>query len=459
MKNGETRQEQLRRDLIKYCPKSWKLNIPNIDYNLRLEDLIPAISGAIGKIALVAAFAVAWANGLGINNSEFITENVRLEIVIGSIFTIVFCALLNPYAAPPGTLAPLIPIVPMMTASGMHPLPLGLLIGVIGFAASIFRFFDKVALINGPGAKGGIILLFGFLGISSSLTNLKKWSDVNNANILLVALIIAGLLIFLLLNKYKARWFVIPLCAVSALTLSAVFGIVPEIRTPVSLPLINPALWWNEKWGIGWGMGIENFIKAMPFALLAVTMWPTDALAIKTLLEANYPEEAKNSIFNMNATFLIASIRNIVGVFLGGGQTAAIWRSFMIPLGTVKRPIGGSALLLGLLGILFGISGLPLDIAVFPPLIWLVLIFGVYIPLMEVGMNTLKTLAEVQIAILCIVVGLALNPVLGWVVAIFVENFRLIKEEGSENPNPSGIRITTLAVMFVSITSFILANI
>ena len=72
----------LDEDLNTYNPKQWGINLPIRDYRLRYEDLIPALAGAIGKISLVAAFAMAWATGLGISDPSFVTENVRLEIVI-----------------------------------------------------------------------------------------------------------------------------------------------------------------------------------------------------------------------------------------------------------------------------------------------------------------------------------------------------------------------------------------
>jgi hypothetical protein len=57
--------------------------------------LIPALSGAIGKIHS-SPLLHGWATGLGITDPQFITENVRLEIMIGSLFTLVFIAVLNP---------------------------------------------------------------------------------------------------------------------------------------------------------------------------------------------------------------------------------------------------------------------------------------------------------------------------------------------------------------------------
>lgn len=455
MKKSNLRQELLNEDLISYNPKQWRINIPFKDYNFRVEDIVPALSGAIGKVSLVAAFAVAWAAGFNITDPSFVTENVRLEIVLASILTILFCAILNPYAGPPGTLAPLIPIIPVMISSGVHPLPLSILIGLIGLIISAFRYFSKVVEINGEGTKGGIILLFGFLGISSSLENLKNWVDKSKAPELFVLLLIVGLVLYILLNKFKARWLIIPACAVAAIAVSSYFGLYPTFKTGIGLPIINPDIWWNEKWGIGWGLNAENFIKALPFALLAVVMWPIDALAVKTIQEANYPKEAKKAVFDMNSTYIIVSLRNIAGALLGGAQISAIWRSFMIPLGIVKRPIGASTLILGILGVSFGILGLPIDIAVFPPLLWLVLIFGVYIPLIEVGLNTIKSAASAQVAAVYIIAGIAVNPVLGWIASIFVENFEIIKDSENDRILSAKDRYITAGLVIVTVITFL----
>ncbi|MCX7842247.1 MAG: DUF3360 domain-containing protein [Clostridia bacterium] len=431
MRGKKLRQEMLENSLISYNPKKWNINIPFRDYDFMAEDLIPAMSGAIGKAALVAAFAMAWAAGFNITDPAFVIENVRLELVLGSILTIIFCSILNPYAGPPGTLAPMIPIIPAIAAAGIHPLPLGILIGAIGLVISVFKFFNKVVELNGPGTKGGIILLFGFLGITSSLDNLKSWAVQSKSEGLFIILLAIGLALYILLSKLRARWLIIPACAAAAIAVPFVFGHAPELKTGIGLPIMNPNVWWNEKWATGWGLNVQSFVKATPFAILAVVMWPIDALTIKTIQEDNYPREAKKAVFDMDSTYVIVSIRNIVGVLFGGGQVSAIWRSFMIPLSTVKRPIGSSALVLGILGILAGILGFPLDMAVYPPLLWLVLIFGVYVPLWETGLANIKNAASAQVAAVCVIAGIAANPVLGWIASIFIENFGIIK--GCEN--------------------------
>lgn len=459
MNKRKNRNDILTEELISYNPKKNGCNIPTKDYTVRIEDIIPALSGTIGKIALVAAFAIAWAKGFGISNEAFVTENVRLELIVGSIITIIFSAILNPYAAPPGTLAPLIPLIPLMSSLGVHPLVLGILIGVLGLFIARFKFFDKIMELNGVAARGGIILLFGIMGIMSSVDSLSKWTSAKNNSIFIV-LIMLGVIAYLALNKMNLKWLMIPVAAAIGILIPAFYGIYPEVKAVPAFPILNPKVWWFDIWGLGFGFTVINFIKAFPFALLAVVMWPTDGIAIKTIQESNYGPKAEKSIFHMNSTFALASIRNIIGCFLGGSQTAAVWRSFMIPLSIVRRPIGGSAFLLGISGIIFSLLGFPIDIAIFPPLIWLVLLFGVYIPLVEIGLNTLKTSAQKQIAAISLLTGLAINPVIGWVAAIVIENFNIIKEDDMKTElSYKDIKITVVVAIIATLTYLISINI
>ena len=449
-----SRQNSLDHDLLDYQPQKWRINLPFRDYQLRLEDLIPALAGSIGKISLVAAFAMAWATGFGIRDPRFITENVRLEIILGSIFTLLFCAVLNPTAGPPGTLAPLIPLIPMMVSAGVHPLPFAILISVMGFVFAWKGFFQKIVDINGPGTKAGILLLFGIMGITSSLQKLQAWTSSSARQELFFVLIILGFILYIILRRLNFKWLIIPAITVLALTVSVLFGMVPVFSTQIGLPVIDPAYWWQQQWGIGFGLSVKNFIAAIPFAMLVMTMWPIDALAVKTLQENSYPPAAKNAVLDMNATFLVVALRNLAGAVLGGAQTAAVWRSFMIPLAVVKRPIGGSALFLGIIGIAFGVLGFPIDISVFPPLVWLVLIFGVFLPLLEVGLGTIRKVSATPIALTCIVLGISVNPVIGWSTALLVENFNLLKSKKATRILSSADKILTVAILLVSVIAY-----
>ena len=455
MTENNKKLEVMENELINYSPKRNGFNIPTINYSLRLKDLIPALSGIIGKTALIAAFAMAWMKGLGISNPNFVTENVRLEIIIASVACLIFTAVLNPYSAPPGTLAPLIPLVPLMASLGVHPLILGILIGVFGLILAGLNYFNKIIELNGTAARGGVTLLFGVMGILSSVDTIRNWSTTKN-NTMFMVLIVLGVAVYLLLTRIKCKWLMIPAVAIIGLIVPAIYGVFPQINTAPALPIINPKTWWVDIWGIGWGFEAINFVKALPFALLAVMMWPTDAVALRAIQESNYGPKAKKSLFEMNSTFAFVSIRNIAGCFLGGSQTSAIWRSFMIPLSIVRRPIGGSSFFLGVFGIVFALLGFPIDIAVYPPILGLVLLFGIFLPLTEVGLNTIKTPTQIQIASLCVIAGLAINPVIGWAIALLTENLNIIKDKDNiVTMSPRNIIMTIVVTAITSISYII----
>jgi hypothetical protein len=446
--------QQLVKDLENYDPRPWRWNVPGKAYTLRIEDMVPALSGVVGKIALAAAFAMAWSSGLKIADPTFVAENVRLELFVAALFALLFSAVLNPSAGPPGTLAPLIPVIPVMIAAGVHPLPFAVLVGLFGIIIASLGFFRHIVRINGPGTRGGVLLLFGILGVTGSLENLQVWTDGSHHENLLFPLLILGAGVHLFLGRRNMKWLVIPACAVLALLVSALFGLFPTFDTPAALPILDPNHWWNVKWGIGYGWTVQNVVVALPFAVLVIAMWPIDALAIISMQESHYPVRATKAIMNLDATFVIVSIRNMLGTILGGGQVAAVWRSFMIPLAVARRPIGGSALLLAIAGVTFAFLGFPIDIAIFPPLVWLVLIFGVFIPMIEIGVGLLHNPAAIQLAILCLVLGIGLNPIVGWSVALVAENFQLISDKNQDRVIRPVEKVITLAVFFLSIISY-----
>lgn len=454
MIKGKNHANDLDADLIAYNPKRWGINIPFRDFRIRWEDFIPALAGSIGKISLVAAFAMAWATGLGISDPTFVTENVRLEIMVASVFALIFSTVLNPAAGPPGTLALLIPLVPLMVSAGVHPLPFAILISIAGFVFAQIGYFHEIVKINGVGAKAGVLLLFGIMGITSSLQKLQTWTTNNNQSSMLFVLFFFGVILYFLLKRLNVKWLIIPASALVSIVISSLYGLFPSLETGIGLPIIDPAYWWNDKWGIGFGMTTQNFVAAIPFALLVLTMWPIDALAVKTLQEKNYPPTAKRAILDLNATFIVVTIRNLIGALLGGAQTAAVWRSFMIPLAVVKRPIGGSALLLGIFGIVFAILGFPIDISVFPPLVWLVLILGVFTPMLEIGLGTISDTASALIALICIILGIVFNPVIGWSFALLIENMNFIRNSTAKRTVTKRDKILTIIIFLVSLLSF-----
>ena len=177
-------------------------------------------------------------------------------------------------------------------------------------------------------------------------------------------------------------------------------------------------------------------------------MWPVDALAIQSLQERNYPSTAKRAIMNVDDSFILITVRNLAGAVLGGVQTAAVWRSFMIPLAVSKRPIGGSALLLGLIGILFAVLGFPVDIAIFPPLVYMVLIFGVFVPMFESGWETIENVRMFFTATVCIVIGVVFSATIGWGAALAMENSISPGKNGTDHIEYQKNRNKSIAICF-----------
>ena len=132
-----------------------------------------------------------------------------------------------------------------------------------------------------------------------------------------------------------------------------------------------------------------HFMAVLPFALLAVAMWPPDFLGHRVFQELNYPKTNK-ALMNVDDTMAICSIRQMVGAGLGGGNFASSWGTYMIPAAIAKRPIPAGAVLTGLFCIIAAVVGYPMDLAAWKPVLVVALLVGVFLPLMEAGMQMVK---------------------------------------------------------------------
>src|SRR5690554_5798133 len=79
-----TRREYLEHELQVMAPRRWRPNLPFRDYRFEWEDLVPAMAATIGKVVMVAAIVAAFAGPLGLSQ-EFVTENVRFEMIIAAL--------------------------------------------------------------------------------------------------------------------------------------------------------------------------------------------------------------------------------------------------------------------------------------------------------------------------------------------------------------------------------------
>lgn len=389
--------------------------------NFRIIDLVPAFSGLIGKTALVTSFAFVWAQELSITTPGFVFENVRIEMMIAGIITFIF-AILLPKTAPAGTLSPLIILVPAMAAFGVHPLILSVLVGVLGIVSVKTGMLKRLIQLSGKICKSSLPLVFGISGVILSADKLLSFFKGYYIPLLILFLILFTS--YILLFLYKRSWMIIPIAAVASVLIPFIFGLRIDVAA-TAMPLnFNPYYWWQELWGIGFGLNIDTILRTLPFAVFVVILWAVDTISINAIIDTNFSSGECREEIDTDNSFIVVSVRNIIGGICGGAQTGALWRSYLIPLFMVKRPIRSSAILLGLMAIIASITSVPIKIMSFPPLIWSVLLFGIFVPFIIIGIKNLKTAGNIshKLSILILTaVGVVFSPMLTWIGAVCYE--------------------------------------
>ncbi|CAG37245.1 conserved hypothetical membrane protein [Desulfotalea psychrophila LSv54] len=131
-------------------------------------------------------------------------------------------------------------------------------------------------------------------------------------------------------------------------------------------------------------------------------------------------------MMDVDDTMTIASVRQGVGSVLGGGNLASSWGTYMIPAAIAKRPIPGGALLTGLLCVVASVTGYPMDLAMWEPVLRVALIVGVFLPLLEAGMQMVNKQKDSLSAGICIFACAIVNPVFGWATTMLLDNMGLI---------------------------------
>ncbi len=438
----ENREEYLNHELKIMSFRRWGVHLPFRDYNIELEDWIPALAATIGKVVMVAACVSAFAYApnftelFGLPEAEklaFIAENVRYELLIaGFLFVILFSAIINPNANLAGTHGPMIPLIATIAAAGGHPLALGVMVGVFGLILGLTKGGSKLMTLTGVGVRGGLLLYLGATGLFKFIGKLDTWatglSEDGSTRFIFLAVIGATLVVYTYLAKVNKRWLAIPLCSGLAGVVALLCGADDfAFKSGPGLPEFSPWYWWGEStgWHMGWP-GIEHFLAVMPFALLAVAMWSPDYLGHRVFQEMNYPKDAKGVLMNVDDTMIGASIRQGVGSFLGGGNLASSWGTYMIPAAIAKRPIPGGALLTGILCIVTALLGYPMDVAMWSPVLIIALVVGVFLPLLEAGMQMVNKQQDSLSAGTCIFACAIVNPVFGWATTMLLDNLGLI---------------------------------
>lgn len=446
----EKREDYLKHELLIMKFRRWRVHLPFRDFHIEFEDLVPALAATIGKVVMVTAMVAAFAVQFGLS-PEFVAENVRYELLIaGGIFVIIFSAILNPRANLAGTHGPMIPLIPIIAAAGGHPLALGILIGVFGILLSITKGGSKLMALTGVGVRGGLLIYLGAVGLISQISKFEAWAA--NDNVSTVSFVIIGItiIIYAFLARVKKRWLAIPLCSLIAGIVAYAMGVSFEFTTAPGLPHMNPFWWWGENtgWQLGWP-DLGHFIAVIPFAILAVAMWSPDFLGHRVFQELNYPEKAKDVLMDVDDTMAVASVRQIVGATLGGGNIASSWGTYMIPAAIAKRPIPGGAVLTAILCVLAAIFGYPMDLAMWEPVLRVALIVGVFLPLLEAGMQMVKKEKDSLSAGTCIFACAFVNPVFGWALTMLLDNLGLIGDRERAKKLTLKERLIIPGVMFV----------
>jgi hypothetical protein len=423
----ESREAYLNHELEIMKFRRWRVHLPFRDFNIELEDWVPALAATIGKVVMVTAMVAVFATQFGLS-PEFVAENVRYELLIaGGIFVLLFSAILNPNANLAGTHGPMIPLIPIIAAAGGHPLALGILIGVFGLILSITKGGSKLMTLTGVGVRGGLLIYLGAVGLISQITKLEAWASSGDVGFISFAVIGITILIYAYLAKINKRWLAIPLCSAIAGIVAFAMGADFEFTTKPGLPHMNPMWWWGED--TGWQLGLPNFghfVAVIPFAILAVAMWSPDYLGHRVFQELNYPKKAKNVLMDVDVTMTVASVRQMIGTALGGGNIASSWGTYMIPAAIAKRPIPGGAILTALLCVLASVFGYPMDLAMWEPVLRVALIVGVFLPLLEAGMQMVRKHKDSLSAGTCIFACAFVNPVFGWAFTMLLDNMGLI---------------------------------
>lgn len=425
-----SRAEYLNHELSIMNPRRWALNLPGRDFGFALEDLIPAIAGAIGLTVMCTAVTNAFAGAYGLDQA-FIVENVRVDMLVVSVlFVILFSGLFNPRANLAGIHGPMMPLIPLMAVSGTHPLALAALIAVFGLILSITKGGSRLVNVTSQGVAGGLLVYLGAIGTIGQVGAIQKWATGINLGYIGFVVLIGNLVLYAFLARIGKRWLAIPVCSFLAAIIALALGAPFEFTTTPGLPSFNPFYWWGENTGWKLGLpGVSHFVSSLPFAILAVAMWSPDFLGHRIFQEMNYPKNAKNVLMDVDDTMIGCSLRQVTSAFFGSGCITSSWGTYMIPAAIAKRPIPGGAVVCGVLCSIVAIAGFPMDIAVWRPVLGIALLVGVYLPLLEAGMEMVHDSKDTQASGICIFSSAIVNPVFGWALTMFLDNNGLIGDK------------------------------
>ena len=464
----DSRSDYLDNELKIMKPRRWGLNLPGRDFRFEWEDLVPAIAGTIGITVMYSAVMSAWAAGLSDKwdhvslGAEFAVSVVRVEMLIPALlFCIIGSGFLNPRANLAGNHGPMIPLIGAIALAGAHPLALAILLGIFGLLLSYFKGGSKLVNLTGDGVAGGLLVFLGFGGATGQIKSLFDWAsglqikhqlDYSLSHVAFIILLV-NIIVYSYLARIGKRWLAIPLCSITAIVIAFATGTGLDLQfvTAPGIPELSPIYWWGSTTE-GWMLGLPNlqhFIASLPFAILAVAMWSPDFLGHRIFQELNYPKGTDKVLMDVDDTMTCCSFRQIVGTAVGGGNITSSWGTYMIPAAIAKRPIPAGAILLGALCIIVAVSGYPMDVAVWKPVMSIALLVGVFLPLLEAGLQMVKESKDAQSAGICIFAAFVANPVLAWSLTMLLDNNGLIGDKERSKTLSFADRIIIPGLAFV----------
>ena len=467
-----SRTEYLDHELKIMKPRRWRLNLPGRDFRFEWEDLVPAIAGTIGITVMYSAVMSAWANGLSAKwehvslGADFAVAVVRVEMLIPALlFCVMASGFINPRANLAGNHGPMIPLIGAIALAGAHPLALAILLGIFGLLLSYLKGGSRLVNLTSEGVAGGLLVYLGIGGAASQIGSLFSWAEglqakhalEDSMSYVAFFILIVNVVLYSYLARIGKRWLAIPLCSFVAVVVALALGAGMDLEfiTAPGIPNLNPVYWWGST-ETGWQLGLPNaqhFIASLPFAILAVAMWPPDFLGHRIFQELNYPKGAEKVLMDVDDTMTTCSLRQIVGTAVGGGNITSSWGTYMIPAAIAKRPIPAGAILLGTLCIVVAVIGYPMDVAVWKPVMSIALLVGVFLPLLEAGLQMVRDSKDSQSAGICIFTAYVTNPVLAWALTMFLDNNGLIgdKERSGKLSFADRVIIPGLALLICTI--------
>ena len=311
-----------------------------------------------------------------------------------------------------------------------------------------------LANLTSKGVCGGLLLYLGFVGTASQVKKLFAWAEGIGMSHIAFVVIFCTIILYALLEHFRKRWLAVPLSCLLGGTIAFALGAQFAFHTEPGLPNMNPMYWWGEN--TGWMLGlptIEHFMVVLPFAILAVAMWSPDFLVHQVFQKISYPERTGKVHMNIDDTMTTASIRQTFGSLLGGTNFTSSWGTYIVPAAIAKRPIPAGALLTALFCIIAAIWGYPMDLAIWQPVLCVALIVGVFVPLLEAGMEMTREGKTTQSAAIVVFSSALVNPAFGWSITMLLDNLGLVgcKERSSELSKMS--RWVLPGIMFVVLTS------